>query len=68
MKLSIYARLVISYFVFFAMLAGVSLFFMYNLNRFNQVMQSIIMNDTAVMEFSVQLSDALLAEVRNERK
>ncbi len=68
MKLSIYARLVISYFIFFAMLAGVSLFFIYNLNRFNQVMQSIIMNDTAVMEYSVQLSDALLAEVRNERK
>lgn len=68
MKLSIYARLVISYFIFFAMLAGVSLFFIYNLNRFNQVMQSIILNDTAVMELSVQLSDALLAEIRNERK
>ena len=68
MKLSIYARLVITYFVFFAMLAGVSLFFIYHLNRFNQVMQSIILNDTAVMEISVQLSDALLAEIRNERK
>jgi two-component system sensor histidine kinase GlrK len=68
LKLSIYARLVISYLVFFAMLAGVSFFFIYHLNRFNQVMQSIVLTDTAVMELSVQLSDALLSEARNERK
>jgi two-component system sensor histidine kinase GlrK len=68
LKLSIYARLIISYLIFFAMLAGVSLFFIYHLNRFNQVMQSIILNDTAVMEYSAQLSDALLSETRNERK
>jgi two-component system, NtrC family, sensor histidine kinase GlrK len=68
LKLSIYARLVISYLVFAAMLAGVSFFFIYHLDRFNQVIQSIVVNDTAATEFSIQLSDTLLSEVRNERK
>ena len=66
-KLSIFARLVISSLVFFIMLAGVSLFFIYQLNRFNQIVRSIILHDAAVMEFSNQLSDALLSQVRNER-
>jgi two-component system sensor histidine kinase GlrK len=68
LKLSIYARLLISYLIFAAILAGVSFFFIYHLNRFNQVIQSIVLNDTAVMEFSVQLSDTLLSGARNERK
>jgi len=68
LKLSIYARLVISYLVFAAMLAGVSFFFIYHLDRFNQVIQSIVVNNTAAMEFSIQLSDTMLSEIRNERK
>ena len=68
MRLSIFARLIISYLFLFSMLAGVSLYFIYNLGRFNQVTHSIIANETSVLEYSNQLTDALLSEVRNDRK
>jgi two-component system sensor histidine kinase GlrK len=68
MRLSIFARLIISYLVLFSMLVGVSLYFIYNLSRFNQITRSIILNDTATLEDSKQLSDALLSESRYDRK
>ncbi|MDW7773942.1 MAG: ATP-binding protein [Desulfobulbaceae bacterium] len=68
MRLSIFARLIIGYLVLFGMLAGVSLYFIYHLGQFNQVTRSIILNDTSVVEYSNQLTDALLSEARSERK
>lgn len=68
MRLSIFARLVISYLVLFSMLAGISLYFIYHLSRLNQVTRSIILNDTTIFEYSNQLSDALLSESRYDRK
>ncbi len=68
MRLSIFARLIISYLVLFSMLAGVSLYFIYHLSRFNQITRSIILNDTSILEYSNQLSDALLSESRYDRK
>jgi len=68
MRLSIFARLVISYLVLFSMLAGISLYFIYHLSRFNQITRSIIVNDTSVLEYSNRLTDALLSEVRYDRK
>jgi two-component system sensor histidine kinase GlrK len=68
MRLSIFARLIISYLVLFIMLAGISLYFIYHLSWMNQVTRSIILNDTSVLEYSNRLTDALLSEVRNERK
>ncbi len=68
MRLSIFARLIISYLLLFSTLAGISLFFIYHLNQFNQITRSIILNDTPILEYSNQLSDALLSEFRNDRK
>ena len=68
MRLSIFARLIISYLVLFIMLAGVSLYFIYHLSQMNDITRSIILNDTSVLEYSNQLTDALLSEVRNDRK
>jgi two-component system sensor histidine kinase GlrK len=68
MRLSIFARLIISYLVLISMLAGVSLYFIYNLSQFNQITQSIILNDTSILDYSQQLSDALLSESRHDRK
>jgi two-component system sensor histidine kinase GlrK len=50
------------------MLAGVSLYFIYQLGRFNQVTRSIILHDTSVLEYAGQLTDVLLSESRNDRK
>ena len=68
MRLSIFARLIISYLLLFSMLAGVSLYFIYHLSRFNQITRSIILNDTSILEYSNQLSDVLLSEARYDRK
>jgi two-component system sensor histidine kinase GlrK len=68
MRLSIFARLIISYLVLFSMLAGISLYFIYHLSQFNQITRSIILNDTSILEDSKQLSDALLSESRYDRK
>ena len=68
MRLTIFARLIISYLVLFSMLAGVSLYFIYHLGQFNQITRSIILNDTSIFEYSNQLSDALLSESRHDRK
>ncbi len=68
MRLSIFVRLIISYLVLFIMLAGVSLYFIYHLSWMNDLTRSIILNDTSVLEYSNQLTDTLLSEVRNDRK
>lgn len=68
MRSSIFARLIISYLMLFSILAGVSLYFIYHLDQFNNVTRSIILNDTLSLEYSNQLSDALLSESRNDRK
>jgi len=68
MRLSIFARLIIGYLVLFIMLAGVSLYFIYHLNRFNQITRTIILNDTTISKYSTQLSDAMLSESGYDRK
>ncbi len=68
MRLSIFTRLVISYLALFSMLAGVSLYFIYHLNQFNNVTRTIIRYDTELVEYANKLSDALLTETRNEQK
>jgi len=68
MRLSIFARLIISYLVLFSMLAGISLYFIHHLNKMNEITRSIITNDTTIYEYANQLSDALLSEVRSDRK
>ena len=68
MRLSLFARLIISYLLLFIMLAGVSLYFIYHLSRFNQVTRSLILDDTSIIEYSNLLSDALLSESRYDRK
>jgi len=67
-RLSIFARLIISYLVLFSMLAGVSLYFIYHLNQFNRITRSIIVSDTELVGYANKLSDALLSETRYERK
>ncbi len=68
MQLSIFARLIISYLVLFSTLAGISLYFIYHLDQFNLVTRSIILDDTSILKYSNQLSDALLSESRYDRK
>jgi two-component system sensor histidine kinase GlrK len=68
MRLSIFARLIISYLMLFSLLAGVSLYFIYHLDQFNKVVRSIVLNDTLVLEYSNRLSEALLVESRDDFK
>jgi two-component system, NtrC family, sensor histidine kinase GlrK len=68
MKISIFARLIISYAMLFTLLGGISVYFIHHLDQFNKVIRSIILQDTLVLEYSTRLSDALLSEFRNDRK
>lgn len=68
MRLSIFARLSISYLILFSTLAGISLYFIYHLDQFNKITRSIILNDTSILKYSNQLTDALLSASRNDRK
>jgi two-component system sensor histidine kinase GlrK len=68
MRTSIFFRLIIGYLMLFSILAGVSLYFIYHLDQFNKVIRSIIANDTIALEYSNQLSDALLSASRHDRK
>jgi len=68
LRLSIFARFIISYLFLFAILVGVSIYSIYHLSQMNKVTHSIIANDTSVQDYSTQLTDALLTEVRNDRK
>ncbi|MCP4343800.1 MAG: HAMP domain-containing histidine kinase [Desulfobulbaceae bacterium] len=68
MPISIFTRLIISYLALFGILAGANIYFVYHIDQFNKVIRSIVINDTMVLEYSNQLSDALLSESRNDRK
>lgn len=68
MRLSIFARLTIGYLLIFSLLAGVSLFFILHHHRLNQVIQSIILIDNELLDYTDQLSDHLLAESGYDRK
>ena len=68
MRLSIFVRLIITYLMLFGMITGVSSYFIYHLDHFNRIIRSIILGDTVILEYSNQLSDALLSEYGNDRK
>lgn len=67
-QLSIFDRLILGYLVFFGILAGVSVYFSYNLDQFNREIRTIILNDSFILEASNRLSDTLLSASRSDRK
>lgn len=66
--MTILARLILGYLILFVVLTGVSFYSLLHVQRFNTEVSSIILYDASVLEYTNQLSDALLSESRHDRK
>jgi len=68
MKLTIFSRLVIGYLVIFILVLVLSGYVVVRIYQFNVVTQSVLMTNNRMMENAKKLTDAILSQVRNERK
>lgn len=68
MKLTLFSRLVFGYLAIFILVVGVSVYAIIQLGRFDNVIQSVLARDSRLSEYEQKLNDALLSQVRYERK
>lgn len=68
MKLTIFSRLVIGYFVIFVLAMTVSIYAISHLRQFEKVTRSIINVDNRLIEYKKKLSDILLSMMMYEKK
>jgi signal transduction histidine kinase len=66
--MSLFSRLIIGYLVVLALVSGVSLYALQNLQHFDHITRSILENELRVGDYEKKLSDSLLSEIRYERK
>jgi two-component system, NtrC family, sensor histidine kinase GlrK len=67
-RLSFFSRLVLGYLAVFALVAAVSFYTQRELHRFNEITNSILDGDNAVLDYEKKLTDSLLGQIRYERK
>ena len=68
MKLTILSRLVIGYLVIFVLVIGMSVYAVIRIGQFNDITQSVLRTNNRIVEYSGKLTDAVLSQVRYERK
>jgi two-component system sensor histidine kinase GlrK len=68
MKLTIFSRLVMGYLAIFVLVMGMSLYAIVRIGQFNDVTRSVLMADNRIMDYKEKLKDAILSQVRYERK
>jgi two-component system sensor histidine kinase GlrK len=68
MRLSIFRRLVIGYVLILLLVAAANIYAIDQLRRFNDVTRSMLTVDNRLLDIHKRLSDALLAEMRAEKK
>ena len=68
MKLTIFSRLVLGYLLVLILLMGTTTYAIFQLHRFDTVTRSILDNDNRMIDYEKKLSDALLSQMRYERK
>jgi two-component system sensor histidine kinase GlrK len=68
MKLTIFSRLVIGYLVIFVLVLVLSGYVVVRIYQFNVVTQSVVTTNNRMLENAKKLTDAILSQVRNERK
>jgi len=66
--LSLFSRLFLGYLAVFTLITAVSLYALRKLHQFDEITQSILTSDNAVLEYTKKLADSLLSEIRYERK
>jgi two-component system sensor histidine kinase GlrK len=68
MKLTIFSRLVFGYLVIFVLVLVLSGYVVFRISQFNEVTQSVLKTNNRMVEYTEKLTDAILSQVRNERK
>ena len=68
MRLTIFSRLVLGYLLILILLMGTTTYAIFQLHRFDTVTRSILDNDNRMIDYEKKLSDALLSQMRYERK
>jgi two-component system sensor histidine kinase GlrK len=66
--MTLFSRLVVGFLVVFALVAGLSLYALQNLQQFDRITRSILENEIRVGGYEKKLADNLLSEIRYERK
>ena len=68
MRLSLFSRLILGYLAVFALVIAVSLYALRELQRFDDITQSILDKDNRILDYEKKLGDSFLSQVRYERK
>ncbi len=68
MRFTLFSRLVLGYLAIFLLVMAVSLYAVYQLRRFHEVTRSVLEGDRRILDLEEKLSDALLSQVRYEKK
>lgn len=68
MKVTIFSRLVFGYLLIFVLVLVLSGYVVFRISQFNEITESVLMTNNRVIDYSVKLTDAILSQVRNERK
>jgi CHASE3 domain sensor protein len=68
MKVTIFSRLVFGYLFILVLVLGLSGYLVYRIGQFNEVTRSVLMTNNRMVDYSGKLTDAILSQVRNERK
>ena len=68
MRLSLFSRLILGYLAVLALVIAVSLYALRELQRFDDITQSILDKDNRILDYEKKLGDSFLSQVRYERK
>jgi len=68
MKFTIFSRLVFGYLFILVLVLGLSGYLVFRIGQFNEVTRSVMMTNNRMVDYSRRLTDAILSQVRNERK
>jgi len=67
-RLSLFYRLILGYLAVFALVIAVSFYALRELQRFDDITQSILDTDNRILDYEKKLADSFLSQVRYERK
>jgi signal transduction histidine kinase len=68
MRFTLFSRMVLGYLAIFFLVMAVGLYAVYQLRRIQEITRSVLERDRRILDLGEKLSDALLSQVRYERK
>ncbi len=68
MRLTIFTRLMIGYFIIFSLALSVSVYAILRLHQYNQGTRHIVNIDNRILDYEKKLTDSILSQIRYEKK